>query len=257
MDAIEIIEAYEVRSKTARMYREIAALILVISIILLALDGIYRTKIGIWEGILLAAGIILLVLAFASAMLSLIKLQCPNCSRIIGEVFDPAYCPSCGAALKPGSPIGMVSPAGQGMQTRGLARGVPGKAAGEKAMARRAALGKWTPKAELTVPEDYPDEGYPKNIRLFTTSDEMELTKRFIKLIDRDDGHDSLQQEGGLAHKAAGKKVKDARKPVVEQSAGKSESGAFRRRGDRKSPEEESLENIGALARILLKIRRL
>ena len=182
MNAIEIVEEYQGRSHAARAYREVAALLLAVSVIVWALYGINRAQLGAWGGVVLAAGIVLGAATFALAAISIIKRRCPNCDRVLGGVHDTAYCPSCGAALRSDTLVGL-DPAG-GSKRPGAGR----------AMARRAAAGSvgrvWEPGGGKPGSDDFPEEAYPKNIRLFTTPNEMVLTKRYIQLIDRDNRKD-------------------------------------------------------------------
>ncbi len=192
MNELEIMEEYGNRSRSARTYREIAALLLVISIILLALYGINQARMGIWGGVLLAAGIVLMVACFALALLSFINLRCPNCGRVLGEVHDVAFCPSCGVALKSGAAFGMESLPEEETGGRGA-----GKLARRQEAARRAVGRAWEPRSGQPGINTYPGEAYPKNIRMFTTKDEMELTKRYIHLIDKDNSEKSAAAAGG------------------------------------------------------------
>jgi hypothetical protein len=220
MNEIEIIEEFEDRSKSAKNYREIGALLLIISVVLFSLDAIYRTRIGIWEGVILAAGIIGLTIAAASAVLSLIKLRCPNCSRIVGEVYNATFCPACGAALRSGDSFGMIPPAARKMPGNGLQ---PVTAMPATGLTRRGRNLTWEPKTGSTDPGAYPDEAYPKNIRLFTTSDEIELTKRFIRLIDQDNGGAPRPADNRVPAGKAAKKDPQNRTPAATGKSKKPE----------------------------------
>jgi uncharacterized Zn finger protein (UPF0148 family) len=186
MDPLEIIAQFSARSRSARNYREVGLLLLVVSIIVFALYAVNRARIEFWGGIILAAGIILLVVAFALAMLSFLKVRCPNCSRVLGEVHGAAFCPSCGVPLKDdGSFIRAPIPSAKPRRA----------AAAGRAIVRRD----WEPRSLAAAGDEFPEEAYPKNIRMFTTTDETELTKRYIRLIGRDDRNLEKQGSGALS----------------------------------------------------------
>jgi hypothetical protein len=217
MNAIDIVEEFQKRSKTARAYREAAALLLAITIILFALHAIYRAPVGAWGGAVLAAGVAASVATIGLAAVSYLKLRCPNCDRILGEVHAAAYCPSCGSALKSDGIAGLDAAA-------------PSKRKGSgRAMARRAAAGTsvaraWEPRSGTPGIDDFPEEAYPKNIRMFTTPDEMELTKRYIHLIDRDNSG------GPSPVRMIGRTSRSARNSLPEKiPGGKPEKAAVRR----------------------------
>ena len=140
----------------------------------------------------LAAGVVGGVVAFTLAVISYIKLRCPNCDRTLGEVNNAAYCPYCGVVLKSDTVGGLVT------------MGAPKRAGSGKAMAKRAAPASsasvWEPRSGTAGIDDFPEEAYPKNIRMFTTPNEMELTKRYIQLIDKDNrnlpGEESARLRG-------------------------------------------------------------
>jgi hypothetical protein len=243
MDLMDIIAEYNARSRSARNYREVALLLLVVAAIVLALHAINRARIEFWGGIILAAGIILLVVSFALAMLSFLKLRCPNCSRVLGEVHDAAFCPACGVPLKDDGSIGMVPAAGAKPRKT---------AAAEQALARRANLSKWEPRNNQIELAEYPEEGYPKNIRMFTTKDETELTKRYIHLINKDDRNRETQAEDLFAHQSGRVKVDDSRKPIVKRETEKPEGRPNWRREDTDSSEEETPDFF---SRLINKIR--
>jgi len=217
MTQIDIIEEFQSRSKAARAYREAAAILFVIAIVLFALYAIYRASFGAWGGAVLAAGVAVGVATIGLTTVSYLKLRCPNCDRILGEVHDAAYCPSCGAALKTDGITGLD------------AAGTPKRGGSGKAMAKRAAAGTsaarvWEPRSGTPGIDDFPEEAYPKNIRMFTTPDEMELTKRYIHLIDRDNS-------GGPAPvRMFGRASKSARNILPEKiPGGEPENTAVRR----------------------------
>ncbi|MFN2297949.1 MAG: hypothetical protein ACK2UB_03805, partial [Anaerolineales bacterium] len=83
MDPKQIIEEYNARERSVENYREIALLLLIVSVIVLVLHAVNRTRIGPWGGMMLAAGLVLLVLSLALGLLSFLRLRCPNCSRVL------------------------------------------------------------------------------------------------------------------------------------------------------------------------------
>jgi|GEM_PF-4035740 len=217
MNQMEVVEEYQSRSHAARTYREIAALLLVVSIIVFALYGINRARLGAWGGAVLAAGILIGVAAFALAALSVVKLRCPNCDRVLGEVHGAAYCPSCGAALRSDAVAG-PNPAG-GSKRAGGGRSMARRAAGAGSVGRV-----WEPRSGTPGIDDFPEEAYPKNIRLFTTPNEMELTKRYIQLIDKDNRGDPVPT------RMLGRASKSSRNILPEKiSAGGGEPAGVRR----------------------------
>jgi hypothetical protein len=219
MNVVEVVEEYQARARTARMYRDIAALLLVVTIIGFTLYGINRTQLGNWGVAALAAAVVLAVATLALAALSFIKLRCPNCDRALGEVPNAAFCPACGAALRSDSVVGREI-----VITR--ARGSGGKAVANRPAGARTALKRWEPGGGKTGFDDYPGEAYPKNIRMFTTPDEMELTKRYIQLIDSDNGGDSKPDSG----KKIGRSTKPPRQLSRKQpAAGEPEKPEVRR----------------------------
>jgi len=154
MSGTEIIQEYEDRLRRSGIFRGFTVLLFILSIIGLAAYSAFREEYGIWGEILLPAGIILLVLAFGIAIVSIITLRCPNCFGILGGIRAVAYCPSCGTKLKE-------------IESRAL---------------------DYSPGGELAEgAEEFSEETYPKDIRLFTKPDETELTKRFIHLIQKDE----------------------------------------------------------------------
>jgi len=191
MEPIEIIEEYGARSRSARNYRDAGALSLIVGVVVFVLYAINRERMEFWGGIVLAAGIILGVAAFALAVLAFLKLRCPNCSRVLSEVSGAAFCPSCGVPLKDDGTV-IRAPEAAARPRRA--------AAAERAIARR----EWEPKSLALAADEFPEEAYPKNIRLFTTPDETELTKRYLRLIHRDDRTRETQENGARANVAAG-----------------------------------------------------
>jgi len=209
MNAIDIVEEFQSRSKTVRAAREAAALLLAVAVILLGLYGIIRIQLGAWGGAVLAAGAAAGVAAIGLAAVSFFRLRCPNCGRILGVVLEAAYCPSCGAALKSDGITGM-DPAAVSRR-KGSGRSMARRAAARTSVARV-----WEPRSGKPGIDDFPEEAYPKNIRMFTTPDEMELTKRYIHLIDRDNSSGSAPAAGWML----GRSSKSARNTLPERTSG-------------------------------------
>jgi hypothetical protein len=224
MNEIEIMEDFQSRSGNARKYREIAELLLVVSVALFAGYAVERARLGEWGGAVLAGAGVLAAVTAALAALSYVKLRCPNCSRVLGGLRNPAFCPACGAALR--SEPGFEPEDGSvPVRTAGRTAGPAGRASASRRAAERA----WEPRGGVPGVDPYPDEKYPKNIRMFTTSDEMELTKRYIRLIDCDNVRPPELESGG----AAGRLPRSAGKALLERPSGNESrtDGAVERRG--------------------------
>jgi hypothetical protein len=228
MDELTIIREFKERSQTARKYRTAAAVFLAVSILLLTLSGIDQPRIGAWGGLLLAAGLIFLVLSLAAALISFIELKCPSCSRVLGEVWGPVYCPSCGAALKsdadPAAPV--PSKAARGKRAGAAGFGMAAR--------RRNQLTVWEPKVSLAEYGEHPGEAYPKNIRLFTTTDEGELTKRYIRLIHKDD-LDRQEREEESSVPPTGEPLRKAGSASPDPEAGTGEKNRWPKRNSRRA----------------------
>ncbi len=235
MNAMEVVEEYQNRSNSARSYREAAALLLVVSIVLFTVYGIARTRIGIWGGVVLAAGVVSGVITITLAVMSYVKLRCPNCGRVLGEVPDAAYCPSCGAVLKTDTVGGLTAAVAP-------RRGGTGQSMARRAASRSAAK-VWEPRSRTSGTDDFPEEAYPKNIRMFTTPNEMELTKRYIQLIDKD----NRILPGEESARLPGRSSKTARNILPEKAIGV-ESGTPGVRRPRGILGPLSMETIIAIA---------
>ncbi|MBN1440394.1 MAG: hypothetical protein JW929_13380 [Anaerolineales bacterium] len=178
MDDSSLIEEFGSRSRSARNIRLAAAAALLLSAVGFALYGIPSARDAQWSGVLLAAAGVLAAAAFGLAVFSFTRLRCPNCERALWGAFQAAFCPSCGAALKAG--------AGSFHAARST-RKLEGRTAIVRRGSARTSARVWEPQVGLSGADDFPMESYPKNIRMFTTSDELELTKRYMRLIDKDD----------------------------------------------------------------------
>jgi hypothetical protein len=200
MDPKQIIEEYNARERSVENYREVALLLLIVSVIVLVLHAINRTRIGLWGGAMLAAGLVLLVLSLALGLLSFLRRRCPNCSRVLIGVREAAFCPECGATLKAERRMGMAPAPSQGSRRKASAkRGIVRREGGSRSI--------------VSAADEYPEEAYPKNIRLFTTPDETVLTRRYIRLIDRDNRR-HREGEDIFANPPSGKRSRVSRRPT-------------------------------------------
>jgi hypothetical protein len=248
MKPSDVVRQFEDRSRAAGRYREFAALFLVFSLLLFGGYILFRTRIGVWEGALLAVGVVTAVVTAALALLSVINLRCPNCDRIVGEVFGAAYCPACGAALKPDVPLRRETAETPGRRTAA-------KASGKRSLAAGLSGRVWEPRSGIPGVEDYPEEAYPKNIRMFTTTDEGELTKRYIRLIDKDNRESPVRQ-GQISLPGGGARPARLPRPAADAASGKKRSRPNWRRPGQSSPEEEPLGWFGRFVNRLF-LRRL
>jgi hypothetical protein len=98
---------------------------------------------------------ILLLLCLTLLAISILLNKCPNCERVLGGFGDYSFCPGCSAILHSGVDA----------------------SAGEREFRRKP----------FVEEESCPEEKYPKKAELFTHSDELQLTRRYVRLIRRDD----------------------------------------------------------------------
>jgi hypothetical protein len=168
-DEKEIIDAYRIQCRKALSLRASALLLFIFCLLLFAasnpLHPDLRTPL---QGMLLAAAGFLILPGTALFVFSLTVKRCPACRSQQAVGGNVRFCPNCGVRLR-----------------------IQGATASRTARTREMALAgrpdRGVPAAEMTVAdEDFPAENYPKKIRPFTTKDEMELTRRYIRLIDRD-----------------------------------------------------------------------
>jgi uncharacterized Zn finger protein (UPF0148 family) len=242
MDPSQIITEFEERSRSAGKYREIAALSLVVSVILIAVYEINRAQRGAWSGAVLAGAVVLAAAACFLAILSFLNLRCPKCGRVLGQIFGAAYCPSCGAALTsdaPPAPEAGESPVPQ----------TEGKMVRRRGSAVRTRGRAWTPKDVTSGDAAFPGETYPKNIRMFTTPDEMELTKRFIRLIDLDNQNEQTRDNNLLP---GGPPVKPAGLPRPSANA---DIRSPKSRSSWRTYENKESDGRGLLGRLIGRIR--
>jgi hypothetical protein len=132
------------------------------------------------------AAALLLIASLALAVLSIYRYRCPNCNKILGVARKIKFCPDCGVNLQP-APSGV----GNSSRTPGERRGILGRVGmnfiPSGGISRTAASGISSQGNVRPAASDFPEETYPKNIRMFTTSDERELTRRYFHLIAKDD----------------------------------------------------------------------
>jgi hypothetical protein len=170
MDNKEIVEVYRIRSRRAAICRYAVCVLLPASSFLLALsDPFTRAPRASWQSVLLIAAVLLAASCPVLFFLSVAFDRCPGCSRMLLMTGKALFCPACGARLA---------------FERGAFPGHSEKR--EKASPDRPL---WMDRAvdQLADEREYPGEKYPKGIRLFTTGDELQLTRRYARLIDQDD----------------------------------------------------------------------
>ena len=185
MNSTDVLDDYSRRYQFARITQFLAVFLLLVSLACLWLSGgAFNTK---GEKIFLIAGILLLIAFLALAVLSVNRYRCPNCSRSLGIVRKIQYCPNCGTNLQSASELGMEYSLNTPGERRGSLGTIGSKLPPSREISRGAESGIFSRGNFRPLASDFPEETYPKNIRLFTTSDEMELTKRYIRLISKDE----------------------------------------------------------------------
>jgi hypothetical protein len=183
MNQTDVIDEYSRRYQFAQICQLLAIPLLLVSISCFWLSGGAFATLG--EKILVILGGAFLIAFLAAVIVSVDRYRCPDCFRSLGIVRTIRYCPYCGVNLQSAgdSDLAYQAPG----ERRGFFGGIsekvfPSAAISPSASARPLPQGNFRPLAT-----DFPDETYPKNIRMFTTSDEMELTKRYIRLISKDE----------------------------------------------------------------------
>ena len=192
MNQTDVIDDYSRRHQFAKISQFLAGILLLVSLSCLWLSGGAFGTSG--EKIFLIVGGLLFVASIALAVVSVDRYRCPNCFKSLGVVRSIKYCPYCGINLQSASELDLD----YSSKAPGERRGSLGRIGAKLPPARReirggAASGILSQGNFRPMASDFPEETYPKNIRLFTTSDEMELTKRYIRLISKDE----LPQEEG------------------------------------------------------------
>jgi hypothetical protein len=185
MNETDVIIEYSRRYELARICQYLAVPLLLISSAGLwfsrgALGGTGGKIFFIVSGVVFIASVGL-------GLLSIDRYRCPYCAKNLGVARKIKFCPYCGVTLQSvnGTEIAFSSARTEGR--RGLIGGagadfIPAGGGSRAAASRSLSQATFRPLAT-----DFPDETYPKDIRLFTTSDEMELTKRYIRLIAKDE----------------------------------------------------------------------
>jgi hypothetical protein len=185
MNETEIMEEYSARYKYAKYCQYLAIPMLLISITFLWISGGAFGTAG--EKLFLITGGILLISSISLALFSVDKYRCPNCFHSLGVVRKIKFCPYCGVKLQSMEESDWMYSSHEPGERRGIFDWIgnirfSGRGISRTAIPSVLQQGGIRPRAS-----DFPEETYPKNIRLFTTSDEMELTKRYIRLISKDD----------------------------------------------------------------------
>jgi hypothetical protein len=185
MNETDVIIEYARRFEFARIYQYIAAPLLLVSVSGLWISRGAFTSTG--EKLFLIISGLLFIASMALALMSIDKYRCPYCSKNLGVVRKIKFCPYCGVNLQPmtGSDLAYSSKAPDGR--RGLFGGIGANFVSAGGISRSAASRSFPQGTYRPLASDFPEETYPKDIRLFTTSDEMELTKRYIRLITKDE----------------------------------------------------------------------
>lgn len=192
MNETNVIDEYYRRHQFARMSQWLALAALLLSVCCLWLTGGAFATVG--DKIFWIAGGLLFVAFLALAVLSVDRYRCPYCHKSLGVVRTIAYCPYCGIQLQSGAelqpPLSPKPPA----ERRALPGGIGAGGATSVGISRRAASGVVPQGTYRPLASDFPEETYPKNIRMFTTSDETELTRRYFRLIAKDENAETEEK---------------------------------------------------------------
>jgi hypothetical protein len=184
MDETDLIIEYSRRFQFARFCQYLAAPMLLVSLSCLWISrGAFATS---GEKLFLILSGLLFIASLALALLSVYRYRCPSCSKNLGVARKIAFCPYCGVNLQPSDSFNWSPPSREPVENRGIFRWIESKVfsrrGSSKVESQRTAQGAFHPEASY-----FPEETYPKNIRLFTTSDEIELTRRYFRLIAKDE----------------------------------------------------------------------
>jgi hypothetical protein len=185
MNETDVIIEYSRRYEFAKIRQYIAAPLLLISGSGLWISRGAFTSAG--EKLFLIISAVAFIASLALALLSIERYRCPYCAKNLGVVRKIKFCPYCGVNLQPvsGSDPAFSAKAPEGRRGRlgGIgANIIPAGGISRSAASRNLSQGTYRPLAS-----DFPEETYPKDIRMFTTRDETELTKRYFRLIAKDD----------------------------------------------------------------------
>jgi hypothetical protein len=189
MNETNVIDEYSRRSQFARISQWLALAALLISLSCFWLTGgAFGTLV---DKIFWILGGLLLVAFLALGVLSVDRYRCPYCSKSLGVVRAIAYCPYCGIQLQSGGELQPPLPPKTRTERRELPGGIGAGWTPSVGISRRAASGVVRQGSYRPLASDFPEETYPKNIRMFTTSDETELTRRYFRLIAKDENADA------------------------------------------------------------------
>ena len=202
MNETDVIDEYSRRHQFAKISQFLAVILLLVSLSCLWLSGGAFGTFG--EKIFLIAGGLLLVASIALAVLSVDRYRCPYCFKSLGVVRSIKYCPYCGINLQSAGESDLDYSSKAPGERRGFFGGIAAKFIPAGGISRRAASGILPQGNFRPTASDFPEETYPKNIRLFTTSDEMELTKRYIRLISKDETPQKEETPAGVSESLPG-----------------------------------------------------
>ncbi len=185
MNESDVVIEYSRRYEVAKVFQNVALPLILVSGIGVAISrGAFSTTSEklflIVSGSIFIASLILVTLSFY-------RYRCPYCAKNLGVVRKISFCPYCGVTLQSGDGLEADFSSAQADNRRGLvgepgANFTPSRSISRTAASRNLSKGTFRPLAS-----DFPEETYPKDIRMFTTRDEMELTKRYIRLIAKDE----------------------------------------------------------------------
>ena len=182
---MNVIDEYSRRHQFARTSQWLALVALIVSLSCFWLTGGAFATLG--EKIFWAAGTVFLIAFLVLAVSSIDRYRCPHCFKSLGVVRFIAYCPYCGIQLQSTgesySPSSVKVPG----ERRNPLGGIDATLVPSGGIFRRQTAGMVPQGTYRPLASDFPEETYPKDIRLFTTSDEMELTRRYFRLIAKDE----------------------------------------------------------------------
>jgi hypothetical protein len=185
MNETDILIEYSRRYQFAKYCQYFAAPIFLLSIAILGTSkGAFGTP---GEKIFVLAGGALLIASLALAVLSVDRYRCPYCNKSLGVTRNIKFCPYCGVNVQPVDEIGLADSSNASVERSGFFRRIATNFLPARGISRPAASRPLTEGNYRPLASDFPEETYPKNIRMFTTSDEVELTKRYIRLITKDE----------------------------------------------------------------------
>jgi hypothetical protein len=185
MNESDVVIEYSRRYEVAKILQNVALPLVLISGIGVAISrGAFSTT---SEKLFLIVSGSIFIVSLGLVALSFYRYRCPYCNKNLGVVRKISFCPYCGVTLQSGDGLEADFSSAKNDNRRGLsgepgANFTPSRSLSRTAASRNLSQGTFRPLAS-----DFPDETYPKDIRMFTTRDEMELTKRYIRLIAKDE----------------------------------------------------------------------